>query len=196
MTSIIPIRVPKKYECPVCYELLEEPMQSVPCGHNICKSCVVALSPPRCPLCMRNCSFFPDIRLKRELDNEIIECTKCSEKIVFSQYQVHFTQKCPNNMIECKLCKETISYNDFLIHSKICKKFSVQCKCTAILKRDDLALHKKYYCSLSQECVHINCEICGKNVPITRFQSHYEQDHLKNVKTLQIVPRLTFSFEF
>ena len=181
MSVLIPINIPEKYKCPVCFELIEHAMQTIPCGHNVCMNCAMMIrSPPTCPLCRENCSFFPDARLNRELHNEMVECTKCGEKILFGQYHKHFTEKCPNYTLECKLCKYSISYSQFAEHAQVCPKYRIECKCGGILAREDIPTHEKYYCTLSSDCVHEKCHICQKSVPVTQFQLHYEQEHLKH----------------
>jgi hypothetical protein len=130
--------------------------------------------------------------MKRELDNETINCGKCQEKMSFNKYHSHLTQNCPCFFIECRMCKEQVVYRDFLNHSQICSKHPVECKCKAILAREDLPLHEKYYCVKSAELLHTDCKICGKSVAITVFQSHYVQEHLKRTMIAQILPKLTF----
>lgn len=195
MNKHIPIIIPEKFKCPICYELLEKPMQSNPCGHNVCLACVANLQIKKCPLCQTECSFFPDARLQRELHNEILNCHECGEKVAFKNYHEHLSEICMKTHVKCKLCGEMVVYRDFVKHAEICPKHCVGCKCGSFLTRDELPLHEKYYCTFSQTCINIDCQICGQNIPVTLFQSHYEREHLKRDKKRQIFPRIALKFD-
>lgn len=65
MASAVPMRVQKEAICPVCQELLKEPLR-LGCGHNVCQACIPmnrknAVINPRgkssCPVCGTRFSF-------------------------------------------------------------------------------------------------------------------------------------------
>lgn len=47
--------------------------------------------------------------------------------------------------------------------------------CLCKMKKDFLDIHKEYYCTFSEKCIKVVCQICKDIVNLTTFQTHYEQ---------------------
>lgn len=183
----------EKYQCPICFNLMYEPIQLDCCGHNLCSICFGKLESVICPVCRQKGRGFSDIRLKREMFNEMIKCV-CGTNIVFSQLTEHMN-KCI--MVACTVCKSPVLRNEFYDHAKICPEFFIECeKCIGIVKRKDMSMHSELYCTNSETCLKIPCQICKDNpqIPVTTFQRHYEQHHLGRSKTLVILSKVKPTF--
>lgn len=197
MTTSIAINLSnkEKYQCPICFNLMENSIQMTLCGHNICTTCYEKI-PGRanikiCPLCRQSSEGFLDRRMKRELSNEIFKCP-CGLQILFSCMSTHF-QQCPKFLYECKFCDKSMILSEFSKHAEIYVKFFIKChSCSAIVRREDLSTHMKFYCGNSETCVKIQCQSCPdkKEIPVTIFQRHYEREHLGSSETKVILPKI------
>jgi len=182
--QIINIPELENYKCPICFILLYEPMQSTPCGHLVCENCVVQMT-NKCPICRTECTYFLDSRVKREIQNTLISCPFCQDKIIFVDILIHLKNNCTKNMIECKFCKAPYAIKDIKTHYKYCPEVVTSCPdCETFIKTSLLEIHRKNYCWNSQKT---ECAFCSEKVPITRFQTHYES-HINRQKT--IFPKL------
>lgn len=193
-TFIINLSNKEKYQCPICFNLMENSIQMTLCGHNICTTChekIPGANIKTCPLCRQSSNGFLDKRMKRELSNEIVKCP-CGLEILFSCISTHF-QLCPKFLYECKVCNKPMTLSEFSKHMEICEKFFIKChSCSAIVRREDLPIHMKFYCGKSETCVKIQCQSCPdkKEIPVTIFQRHYEQEHLRSSETKVILPKI------
>lgn len=196
-SKIIKFPNKEKYQCPVCYNLMREPIQLEICGHNLCKCCWEKIQEQNrmCPICRQYTNGFIDNRMKRELANEIVIC-HCESKQVFSLIGEHL-KVCPKILLPCKVCGDDTPCSDLLEHVKICPKFFIECTdCLLFVRRGELVQHKEFYCKKSATCVKISCQICPdkKEIPVTIFQRHYEREHLGKSKTVLILPKIIPEF--
>lgn len=85
--------------CPICQNILIEPVMCMKCQKSFCKKCVDKLTDVKCP---NNCEQ-PNFQ-KSISKNEIL-------------IQLKF---------KCKYCKDTMSYGDALKHKNICNTELIQ----------------------------------------------------------------------
>lgn len=68
MSTILPMSKSaicvENFNCPVCMELAEVPLESVCCNNIFCEKCAKLISDKSCPLCKKpNCKFEKSIAL-------------------------------------------------------------------------------------------------------------------------------------
>jgi len=202
MTSIfVNISNKEKYQCPVCLNLMKDPILTTNCNHNMCSDCwynvpsIQERQKKKCPICEKYTHQIADNKLQKELDNKNLNCS-CGINIKYVNMSLH-VKTCPRLICVCKFCKESILYSEFENHLKICSDFYVECKkCMSFMKGKESLKHSEFYCNESETCLKICCEICPdkKKIPVTVFQRHYEQEHLGFSKSKAILPRINPKF--
>jgi hypothetical protein len=74
--------------CPICLDILEEPLTHVPCDSAFCRSCVLQLVEPLCPICrwtwddsipLHYNIYLPKASrlIRNMLDDLLVECSHC-----------------------------------------------------------------------------------------------------------------------
>lgn len=90
------------FKCPVCLDVLEDPVTTDPCDHLFCKSC---FNPGRCPICRVNVSRTKPINrvLNQIYELLTLKCSfnGCREVVTIGNRKSH-EQKCPYNI--CQDC--------------------------------------------------------------------------------------------
>lgn len=80
----------ERFKCPVCHDVVKDPVATDPCDHMFCRSCLV-LGP--CPLCRTNIiktkpinhvlnEFYESLKLK-------CSSTGCSQELTIANYKSH-----------------------------------------------------------------------------------------------------------
>jgi hypothetical protein len=95
--------------CPICYNILKEPVECLICHHNFCKECY-------------------DKRIQFIKDNNLeVKCALCNKnvngewKTKKNFLMLNLLKKIQNQNIKCKNCgKQFNNENEKLIHEKIC----------------------------------------------------------------------------
>lgn len=75
--------------CPICLEILQEPHTHVPCDSAFCRSCLIQLAEPLCPICRWTWDDNIPIQLniylpkanrliRNMLDDLLVQCRNCS----------------------------------------------------------------------------------------------------------------------
>ena len=126
----------EKYLCPICHELLFEPVQTS-CGHLFCGRCLKRLKSKNCPSCRTQFSREPleDKFNEREVKNLIVKCLSNPRGCVW----------------EGELSNASSHVND------VCEYQLVQCpnKCGEKMERRGIEKHKKDKCELREyTCPH------------------------------------------
>ena len=124
----------RKYLCPICQEILYEPVQTS-CGHLFCGKCLKKVRWKNCPSCRAEFEEEPrrDKFNEREIRNLIV--------------------KCQNSSRGCEWEGELGNVESH--QNGICEYQLVQCgnKCGAEIERRDVEKHKKDHCELRMyEC--------------------------------------------
>ena len=104
---------PEDFNCPVCFELMEEPIKLNTCNHIFCKRCIVREADIRkaCPL-----DRVPLDQEKMEEDQQLKQ--KISEIKIKCRYGC--TQKDGEWTTDDKGCKEFISFKNRNLHESSC----------------------------------------------------------------------------
>ncbi|XP_013420704.1 TNF receptor-associated factor 4 [Lingula anatina] len=132
----------KKYECPVCCQVLRYPIQFDECGHRCCSSCLPELLrvAPRCPIDQRHIDrdkVYVDKAFQRDID--------------------HLGVKCSNGR-----CKWTGALKELVPHQEDCKYKVIPCPkgCGAEFEKRFLDKHRDEDCPKRK----IACEFCKSNI--------------------------------
>ena len=127
-----PVRLLEELKCPVCHELLSEPVVTS-CKHLFCGKCIK--DQPTCPTCRKEFTTTPDVGSTR----------------VIGAFKV----KCPNSAIGCEWEGDLGDAEEHL--EKKCQQQKVNCPngCGEKKKRKHLQNHTKFVCpNRSYKCRH------------------------------------------
>lgn len=99
----------KKYECPICFNIMLEIYAVDLCGHLFCDECILMLD--KCPYChnldeinnstKKEFKYHKAVYLIRRLNNKIVKCPNCDEETILSNLNKHNKEK-HFNLIEIK----------------------------------------------------------------------------------------------
>ncbi|CAG9316370.1 unnamed protein product [Blepharisma stoltei] len=142
----------ERWMCPVCLELLEDPVET-PCCHNLfCEKCVINIR--KCPLCSQNLGQCqPNIPIRRLMEDLAVKCRHAR-------------------------CEVIIRKADLINHEKTCEMALVPCQnsflCGEVLRKD-IEKHLKDECSYRP----VLCSLeCGKILPYSDIEKHIEEECL------------------
>lgn len=97
--------------CSICFHVMQNPVQTVPCGHNFCETCILKwigkISERRCPLDETMISvneLFPDARVKRQISNLKIRCRVRPEACPFRGTVGDGSSWTKHESGDCKFC--------------------------------------------------------------------------------------------
>ena len=120
-------------ECPICLELLENPVDLKGCQHTFCNDCICpmwGICPLSCPLCRHDIKDTSDIVpthrfLRNTLSKIQLKCSHgCGKIFSHENYREHI-RSCddnPENFIECA-CKSKFPKYEFLAHKDSCMAY-------------------------------------------------------------------------
>ena len=134
----------RKYDCPVCLQILRDPCKSLCCGNDFCHACVRKLQKEDnpCPLC-RNSMF--RIKRNRDLSSEIyrlqVYCVNkakgCDWEGCLGEIDVHLNQNptflyqtngCCFVHVQCPHCSQNFQRRQICDHFSICPRRPYQCE--------------------------------------------------------------------
>ena len=134
----------RKYDCPVCLQILRDPCISQCCRNNFCHACVLKLQKAGnpCPLCrkskfrtQRNCDLSPEVyHLQVYCPNKLKGCDWVGD---LGEIDVHLNQSpvlryqtngCHFVDIQCCYCSQKIQRNQICDHFSICPRRPYKCE--------------------------------------------------------------------
>ena len=179
---------PPSYDvkCPICFELFDEPHQSLCCGNHVCKECFNKQKNNNCPLCRDpDFSAVPDKFFARQLRSIHVECYNGKKGCPWSgelrMLRQHVEEACEKNMITCKHCLLEIARNLFNEHVHTCQEIPQPCpsKCTAgNIKRKLLKQHLECECPLRVvrgDPIPRTANNCTQQIPLTVTMTKYSK---------------------
>uniref|UniRef100_A0A8C1VFA9 Uncharacterized protein n=1 Tax=Cyprinus carpio TaxID=7962 RepID=A0A8C1VFA9_CYPCA len=195
-TMITPVDISRHLQCPICKNLLTDPV-STTCGHTFCKDCLdkhISRSEPQCPLCQEPVTTKPSVNKAIEAllqefhqthlpnldlfcgERDTIPCDVCDE---------HLTFKAVKSCLICSLsfCDEHLKPHQSMARFKGHKLVS------PVKKLDQRACNThgrplELYCRRDERCI---CTLCVKTggdvipVEIERDRRQKEQQEIKEV---------------
>lgn len=175
-------------QCPICYNLVWEPLACNHCGISFCQFCInkSLLSGNFCPYCkIKPFKKTPTKAFLRKFLNKIkIKCINpfCKERIDYFNYLSHL-EKCSFRLYHCN--NEGCNFHDILenikIHSKECKFRIINCKyCHEKIKEYTFETHVNNSCSQ-----FINCPLCSMIMTRGFYNSNHKSSKNENVICLQ-----------
>ena len=143
-------------ECPVCLEILKEPVRVQCCGKNICSACIQRIQTGNgpCPCCQKKeYNSFHNIGLQQSLDKLKFECKFKSEGCSWTgglkERRKHIVG-CPKRSITCTHCNEFKSDFDDVTtnHLPVCGCYPILCLngCGKHLQRKYMKEHREHAC--------------------------------------------------
>ena len=146
----------EKFLCPICQELLFEPVQTS-CGHLFCGRCLKNSDSKNCPSCRTQFSEEPhkDKFNEREVKNLIVKCPSSSRGCVWEgelgNVSSHVNEVCGCQLVQCPN------------------------KCGEVMERRDIEKHKKDNCELRE----YTCPYCLSLWPYRDTFKNVTTVHLK-----------------
>ena len=134
----------RKYDCPVCLQILRDPYISLCCGNNFCHACIRKLKTAGnpCPTC-RNSQF--RIQRNHDLSPEVYKLqVYCANKTKgcdwvgkLGEIDVHLNQNpalryqtkgCPFVHLQCLHCSQNFQRNQICDHFSVCPRRPYKCE--------------------------------------------------------------------
>ena len=134
----------RKYDCPVCLQILRDPCKSLCCGNDFCHACVRKLrkADNPCPLC-RSSRF--RIERNRDLSSEVyylhVYCANkakgCDWEGCLGEIDVHLNQNpafryqangCHFVHVQCLYCSQNFQRDQICDHVSTCPRRPYQCE--------------------------------------------------------------------
>ncbi|KAL4438903.1 hypothetical protein ABPG74_016623 [Tetrahymena malaccensis] len=191
-------------QCPICLNIIEDPMSCIRCELNYCNSCINEWSTKKsqnvCPTCRNNQQVLllngkqhlykkSSIIFKKILEKVKVKCYKtgCQDVVKYDERQNHIS-KCQYQQVKClnQGCKEPILRKDLQDHLKNCQYRMVLCiHCQENHPFCKLEAHIEK-CKYNQR-ICINCN--------KKFQAHYFQLHQKICKKFNPLRRKNSNFD-
>lgn len=148
------------YVCPLCLNILNNPMQC-PNGHCFCCGCITNAVKRReeCPICkvaltvnqlgrnifMNNVINELETLCISNFDCEVAALEHCKWVGKMREREAHYENECGNRRIKCpnEHCSEVLHRMSLLTHSAVCSFRSVKCQhCKTILLYSNVAKHR------------------------------------------------------
>ena len=183
--------------CPVTFELLLDPLQTMCCGHHLSLNTVTRLQKDQkpCPMCKKpKLSTMPDKFFGRKVKNILVRCPNkaegCTWKGEVGGMEEHIAT-CPKRPWKCKYCEYSSTLDTEMEHVMNCTHYPTACpnQCdVGTIPRCEIKEHLKT-CLL--EIVACEFSDAGCNVKTTRMnlQQHmveFQEQHLLSATVLNL----------
>ena len=176
-------KILKAFTCPICMELVCEPIFCKNCGKVSCKNCIIAYFQNKNQgyKCIYKCGgngYREITNMEKEyLDNIKLKCRHngCNQFINYTDYVDHLN-KCKYRLCRCanKSCKVEGYLYIMKDHIKQCEYRQIDCdKCKKKIIFNEKESH------LNQDCPEtlINCIFCNKKMKRSEYlQNHQSKD--------------------
>ena len=134
------------YKCPICENIMINPVECESCGHNFCNNCLSSIG---CPFgCKQLKINQATLSIHNILNNIKFKCENigCTEILTYGEVEKHINE-CPYKKIKCKNegCDKFILNKDILKHTKNeCEYVKIKCKfCKNELIKREMESHEK-----------------------------------------------------
>ena len=184
--------VPDELLCPICHEVLNEPLQTT-CGHLFCEKCLnTSLRKARssCPTCRTHCSArgFSDKHTERKVNNLQVKCCNfpCEWRGIISRIQDHKLGRgctaCRYEPVNCPLrCGQRVIPNKLEQHKQnACPLREVVCEYCQWR-----GLYKKlddHYNNCRSYPLPCPCTCGAVDIPLHSMEAHLQECPEKKIK--------------
>uniref|UniRef100_A0A1I8GCA6 HTH_48 domain-containing protein n=1 Tax=Macrostomum lignano TaxID=282301 RepID=A0A1I8GCA6_9PLAT len=191
----------KKYECPVCGQVLRYPVQFEECGHRCCSSCLPDLLrvAPRCPIDQQTIDkdkVYADKAFQKETDSLGSHIEGCDRMLTTCpmrcgvEFQKRFLEKhrledCPKRDIQCQFCEIGLVAEQEAGHLETCPKFLVPCpnKCKKKeVAREMMQEHLENECMRQDLCCPFStygCDFSGRKKQLKEHIAEKQLNHME-----------------
>ncbi|KAM9305399.1 E3 ubiquitin/ISG15 ligase TRIM25-like [Gastrophryne carolinensis] len=151
--------------CPICLELYTEPV-SLRCGHNFCRSCIMAALDTQeearvysCPKCREEYAERPQLEKNRKLNNIVESFRSTHQNKIFCTYCVDSPVPALKTCLQCEI---SMCERHLLAHDKLVNHIVTEL--TSSLEYRKCSVHKetlKYYCPADGASICMSCWVAG-----------------------------------
>lgn len=192
------LNIIENFTCPLCYDIIF-PCVVLYCGHSYCEKCAVKIQHEfKCSLCKNeiigfstnylvnnyignfnihcpnNCGCIVKLCNLKEhtlcCNNQKISCSKCSENMLYKDFDEHKNNVCIYRKEVCALCQEIGPYLNLETHkNNFCIERLIVCSwCKKEHKYKNSIFHGKYKCTHKEiKCIH-----CDRIITANKFLEH------------------------
>ena len=166
---VVPLK--PEYECPICLQCMQKPVQLEECGHRFCEACISKWMKEKgpgknedgslCPTCLKRGKLYRDSGFERQILGLPAKCAHCSKSGEL---------------------RELVSSN----HFTNCEYRPVPCPegCGLEVAKCNLETHREEDCSKRQTA----CSFCGKNILLSAYMLHMPECPRKSFATEEPAP--------
>lgn len=178
----------REYQCNICLQVLEDPVQHTSCGNHFCSKCLNQLLSVNvasgCPMC-RSQIFQNDLAMNQELSHQLTTenyTCKCGLTMKYVQYNAHSEI--------CRSIKE-----DFVVHTikpkeKVVNRWTFECPVCHVKNLDRKGL-LEHFASSHHKASGV-CPICvtmpwgDPNYRTQNLLAHLQTRHQMDYDTLTV----------
>ena len=173
--------------CPICFNLVWNPVECDECGSVFCEYCAKKISKSYksyCPMCKKLFYTKPSKGLKKIFSKIRIKCPYkfCLKNPLYFDYVKHL-EDCDYRLYKCKNdgCEYQDNLSNMKYHSNECKYRIIKCKfCSKNIKAHTFEKHEKNECT--QE---FNCPNCHKVMTRGYYWSNHYNENNENIECLK-----------
>ena len=182
------------FKCPICHELVWDPITCTTCGHTSCRKCIENYYWTK-KIQDRQCIFRCGGTTYRNMTNkekEFIDFIKlkcrhngCNQFINYSDYNSHF-QNCDYRLCKCsnKSCKSLIPFCQIEEHAKNCEWREINCqKC----KKKIIFNSKDNHIKLNCPKAIVKCDICGEEMQRIDYIKNHKPNYINCIKKIALI---------
>jgi hypothetical protein len=162
--------------CPICLQILYNPVSCELCQYPFCKSCIDSWI-SKSKTCPNRCKYYKEVKINqfaRNLLNKIkLRCPLdgCKQELQYEDYTRHAADQCDYITYACIGCGMQGRKNIIKLHTNMCEQIPENCfYCRKSFKRKFLEQHIKT-CPEKTIC----CEHCNNKVRAIDFDRHLKE---------------------
>lgn len=161
--------------CPICCNLLLDPVHCSQCTAAVCKSCIDSWLTKN-STCMNRCKqpeFKPfDKMAMRMLSSIKLKCpyykNSCTDNLTYDNFKSH-AKSCKYGTYKCNFCSLLGTLESIIQHTKICEYVLESCStCNNLIYRKYMQSHM----DISHPIPHTYCKYCGLKLKESLISSH------------------------
>ena len=174
--------------CPLCLELLNDPLSLCDEQHMACSVCVKLITNEQCPCCRAPLKTSPvTVEMKRVINLLPASCDHCPWQGSYGDIAIHATEDCLETFMQslsiqpqlqpCPFCKAETAPDRMAEHYLNCPEVSIHCPNTPCSHRDKRRLINDHLQVCSREVISCTIDGCGQTFKRYKLQEHMDVNH-------------------